>query len=305
MVPLIHHGLSNLTQTVPVMTYDRKTFLKMSALIAGGAAAGTLPFLKGCATAESSSQTDFGLQLYTLRDVIADDPEGIIRQVADFGYTQIESYDGPMGMWWGMGNTGYKDLLDELGVAAVSTHANVFEEFERKANEAAEIGLTYIVCPWVGPQESMDDFRRIADQFNEMGEIASDLGLRFAYHNHAYSFEELEGELPHDVLMDMTDPDLVEYQMDIYWVVAAGHDPAEWMERYPGRFTSCHVKDLAEGDEPESTVLGTGSIDFQQLLPKSKEYGMETFIVEQEVYTGTTPIEAVRSNAEYMQNLNL
>ena len=277
----------------------------MSALIAGGAAAGTLPFLKGCSSAESSPQTDFGLQLYTLRDVIADDPEATIRQVADFGYTQIETYDGPMGMWWGMENTGYKSLLDELGVAAVSGHANVFEEFERKANEAAEIGLTYIVCPWIGPQETMDDFRRIADQFNDMGEIASDLGLRFAYHNHAYSFEELEGELPQDVMMRMTDPDLVEYQMDIYWVVAAGHDPAEWMERYPGRFTSCHVKDLAEGDEPESTVLGTGSIDFRQLLPESKEYGMETFIVEQEVYTGTTPIEAVRQNAEFMQNLTL
>ena len=277
----------------------------MSALIAGGAAAGTLPFLKGCSSAESSPQTDFGLQLYTLRDVIADDPEATIRKVADFGYTQIETYDGPMGMWWGMENTGYKSLLDELGVAAVSGHANVFEEFERKANEAAEIGLTYIVCPWIGPQETMDDFRRIADQFNDMGEIASDLGLRFAYHNHAYSFEELEDELPQDVMMRMTDPDLVEYQMDIYWVVAAGHDPAEWMERYPGRFTSCHVKDLAEGDEPESTVLGTGSIDFRQLLPESKEYGMETFIVEQEVYTGTTPIEAVRQNAEFMQNLTL
>jgi sugar phosphate isomerase/epimerase len=287
------------------MTYDRKTFLKMSGLIAGGAAIGTLPFLKGCTPAETTSQTDFGLQLYTLRDVIGDDPEATIRQVADFGYTQIESYDGPMGMWWGMGNTGYKDLLDELGVSAISTHANVFEEFERKANEAAEIGLTYIVCPWVGPQETMDDFRQIADQFNEMGEIASDLGLRFAYHNHAYSFEELEGELPQDVMMNITDPELVEYQMDIYWVVAAGEDPAAWMEKYPGRFTTCHVKDLMQGEEPESTVLGTGSIDFAQLLPISKEFGMEEFIVEQEAYTGTTPMDAVQANADFMKELSV
>lgn len=287
------------------MTYDRKTFLKMSGLLAGGAAIGTLPFLKGCNAAQTQAQTDFGLQLYTLRDVITDDPEATIRQVADFGYTQIESYDGPMGMWWGMGNTGYKSLLDELGMTAISAHANVFEEFERKANEAAEIGLTFIVCPWVGPQESMDDFRQIADQFNDMGETANDLGLRFAYHNHAYSFEELEGELPQDVMMNITDPDLVEYQMDIYWVVAAGEDPAAWMEKYPGRFTTCHVKDLAQADEPESTVLGTGSIDYGQLLPISREFGMETFIVEQEVYTGTTPIGAVQANAEYMKNLSV
>jgi|AntRauTorcE11898_2_1112593.scaffolds.fasta_scaffold04928_2 sugar phosphate isomerase/epimerase len=287
------------------MTYDRKTFLKMSGLLAGGAAIGTLPFLKGCSSAQSSSQTDFGLQLYTLRNVIAEDPEATLRQVADFGYTQIESYDGPMGMWWNMGNTGYKSLLDELGMTAISSHANVFEEFERKANEAAEIGLTFIVCPWVGPQESMDDFRRIAGQFNEMGEIANDLGLRFAYHNHAYSFEELEGELPQDVMMENTDPELVEYQMDIYWVIAAGHDPAGWMQKYPGRFTTCHVKDMAPGDEPESTVLGTGSIDFAQLLPLAAEYGMEEFIVEQEAYAGTTPIDAIRDNAAYMKELNI
>jgi sugar phosphate isomerase/epimerase len=287
------------------MTYDRKTFLKMSGLLAGGAAIGTLPFLKGCSPAQSSSQTDFGLQLYTLRDVITEDPEATLRQIADFGYNKIESYDGPMGMWWGMGNTGYKNLLDELGMTAISSHANVFEEFERKANEAAEIGMTFIVCPWVGPQESMDDFREIAGQFNEMGEIANDLGLRFAYHNHAYSFEELEGELPQDVMMENTDPELVEYQMDIYWVVAAGHDPAEWMQKYPGRFTTCHVKDLAPGDEPESTVLGTGSIDFTKLLPVAAEYGMEEFIVEQEVYTGTTPIDAIRDNATYMKEFKI
>lgn len=277
----------------------------MSSLLAGGAAFGTLPFLKGCTPTETSSSADFGLQLYTLRDVIAEDPEATIRQVADFGYTQLESYDGPMGMWWGMGTTGYKNLLDELGMSPISSHANVFEEFERKANEAAEVGLTFIVCPWVGPQETMDDFRRIADQFNEMGEIANNLGLRFAYHNHAYSFEELEGELPQDVMMNITDPELVEYQMDIYWVVAAGHDPAEWMQKYPGRFTTCHVKDLAQGEEPESTVLGTGSIDYKQLLPVSQEYGMEGFIVEQEAYTGTTPIDAIRANAEYMKSLNI
>lgn len=277
----------------------------MSGLLAGGAAIGTLPFLKGCSTAQAPTQTNFGLQLYTLRDVIADDPEATLRQVAEFGYNQIESYEGPMGMWWNMGNKGFKELMDELGMTAISTHSNVFEEFERKANEAAEIGLKFIISPWIGPQESLDEFRRIADQFNEMGEIANDIGIRFAYHNHAYSFERQEGEFPQDVLMENTDPDLVEYQMDIYWVVAAGHDPAEWMQKYPGRFTTGHVKDLAPGDEPESTVLGTGSIDFSQLLPVAAEHGMENFIVEQEAYTGTSPMDAIRDNAEFMGNLSI
>lgn len=285
------------------MNCDRKTFLKMSGLLATGAAAGTLPFLKSCAAAPSN--TAFGLQLYTLRDVIADDPEGILRQVADFGYTQIESYEGPMGMFWGMGHNGFKELMDELEMTVISSHANVFEDFEQKADEAAEIGLKYLVCPWIGPQESLDDFREIADQFNEIGEKASAAGIRFAYHNHAYSFEELEGQMPQDILMENTDPDMVEYQMDIYWVAAAGEDPAEWIQKYPGRFTSCHVKDLSNGEEPESTVLGTGEIDYPPLLDLAAEHGMEDYIVEQEAYSGTTPIDAVRDNAEYMKQLDL
>lgn len=286
------------------MTYDRRTFLKMSGLLASGAAIGTLPFLNSCA-ATAVQESPFGLQLYTLRDVIGDDPESTLRQVAEFGYKQIESYEGAMGMWWGMGNTGFKQLMDELEMTVISSHANVFEEFERKANEAAEIGLKYIVSPWIGPQDSLDQYREIADQFNEMGEIANDVGIRFAYHNHDYSFEEQEGEFPQDVLMQNTDPELVEYQMDIYWVVAAGHDPAEWIRKYSGRFTTGHVKDLATGNEPESTVLGTGSIDFGELLPVAAEHGMEDFIVEQEAYSGTTPMDAIRDNAEYMRELEI
>ncbi len=286
------------------MTYDRKTFLKLSGLLTAGAAVGTLPFLSSCSP-ERITETPFGLQLYTLRDVIGDDPEATLRQVADFGYKQIESYEGPMGMWWNMGNTGFKQLMDELGMTAISSHANVFEDFERKVNEAAEIGLKYIVSPWIGPQDTLDDYREIAEQFNQMGEMANSAGIRFAYHNHAYTFEEQEGELPQDVLMENTDPDLVEYQMDIYWVVLAGHDPAEWMQKYPGRFTSCHVKDLTNGENPESTVLGTGQIDFQSLLPLTAEHGMEDFIVEQEAYTGSTPMDAIRDNAEYMRGLEM
>jgi sugar phosphate isomerase/epimerase len=286
------------------MNCSRRSFLKTSGLLVSGAALGTLPFLTSCGSRVPNT-SPFGLQLYTLRDVIGDDPEGVLRQLAEFGYKQIESYEGQMGMFWGMENSGFKELMDELDMKIVSSHANVFQDFERKAGEAAEIGMDYLICPWIGPQETLDDYREIADRFNEIGEVANNAGIKFAYHNHAYTFEEQEGELPQDVLMNLTDPGLVEYQMDIYWVVAAGHDPAEWIQKYPGRFTSSHVKDLSNGDNPESTVLGTGTIDFAALLPLAKEDGMKYFIVEQEAYTGTTPMDAVRDNALYMKGLSL
>lgn len=288
------------------MNQSRRAFLKTSGLLASGAALSTLPLFNSCVSTPPATQP-FGLQLYTLRNIMPDDPEGVLKKVSEYGYEQIESYEGPAGMFWGMGHTGFRQFLDDLGMTMISSHANVFEDVDRKVNEIAEIGGEFLVCPWIGPQETLDDFRKIADQFNAIGEKAQEAGIRFAYHNHAYSFEEQEGEFPQDVLMERTEPGLVEYQMDIYWVVAAGEDPAEWIRRYPNRFTTSHIKDYTKGedDEPESTVLGTGTIDFPSLISLGMENGMEYFIVEQEAYTGTTPLDAVRQNAEYMRGLNI
>ncbi|MGF1671311.1 MAG: TIM barrel protein [Balneolaceae bacterium] len=286
------------------MSLSRRSFLKKSGVMAAGLTAASFPFLKACGTPEEETMP-FGIQLYTLRDIIADDPRGILKQLSEFGYKQIESYEGPMGIYWQMGNIGFKNYLDELGMTLISTHANVFEDFERKVAEAAEIGVEHIISPWIGPQETLDDYRRIAGQFNELGRIASNAGLRFAYHNHAYTFELQEGEYPQDVLMGNTDPDLVDFQLDIYWVAAAGENPIDWIRKYPNRFVSSHVKDLANGDDPESVTLGTGTLDYQEILPVAKENGMKYFIVEQEAYTGTTPIDSARDNAQFMKQLRI
>lgn len=286
------------------MDFSRRSFLKTSGLLAGGAVLTSMPFLKSCAAAEAEMNA-FGIQLYTLRDIIGDDPKGVIQSLAEFGYTQIESYEGSMGIFWGMSNTEFKQFLEDQGLTMISTHANVFQNYEEKVNQLAEIRVPYIICPYVGPQESIDDFYSLAEQFNEMGRIANDAGIKFAYHNHAYSFEELDGEIPQVVMMENTDPELVKYQMDIYWVVAAGEDPKEWFQRYPNRFTSGHVKDYSGGENPESVILGTGTIDYPSVLDVAEQNGMEYFIVEQEAYTDTTPLDAAREDAEYMKNLDI
>jgi hypothetical protein len=261
------------------MTYDRKTFLKMSGIMASGMAVGTLPFLKSCAP-ENRTDQPFGLQLYTLRDVIVDDPEGTLRQVADYGYTQIESYEGPMGMWWDMGNTGFKNLMDELGMTVISTHANVFEDFERKANEAAEIGLKYIVSHHGSARRTaltiivkllISLTRRVKLQIMHRPSVSritiTPIRLR-----------SRKSQMPQDVLMENTDPDLVEYQMDIYWVVVAGHDPAlNGPEDIPAGLLPRHVKDLANPEDPG--INGDWAEEpsiFGQLLPElAAEHGME------------------------------
>src|SRR5690606_16975749 len=130
--------------------------------------------------------------------------------------------------------------------------------------EAAEIGMAYLIDPWVGPQKSIDDFKRIADTFNERGRICRQNGIRFAYHNHGYSFQAVDGQLPQDVMMQNTDPELVDFQMDVYWIVTAGQDPNHWFKKYPGRWKLSHLKDreknASASKEDATCVLGTGSI---------------------------------------------
>ena len=259
----------------------------------------------GTATAGSPSLEKFGIQLYTLRDEMPKDPKGVLKEISTYGFTQIEGYEGQQGMFWGMGNTGFQQYLGDLGMKMVSSHCNIFEDFEQKAAQAAEIGIAYLVCPWVGPQKSMEDWKKVTDNFNACGEICRKNGLRFAYHNHAYSFRPFTGMIPHDFIMENTDPELVDHEMDIYWVVTGGADPIEFLQKYSGRFRLCHVKDrLPNTDEREATCdLGTGIIDFPKILKVAADNGMKYFILEQERYDNSTPLKSAKVGAEYLKKL--
>lgn len=308
------------------MTYDRRKFIKTGSLLASSFALGGLACNnnESAATNENGSDTTkkdttatavsggqpltaFGLQLYSLRDDMPKDPKGILKQVAGFGYKQIEGYEGDKGIYWGMTHTDFKKYMDDLGMTFISSHCNIEKDFEKKAAQAGEIGMKYLISPYIGPQKTVDDYKKYADKFNRLGDICKKNGLRFAYHNHGYTFKELEGQMPQDVLMQNTNADTVDYQMDIYWVVTPGADPVAWLKKYPNRFRLCHVKDRMKtataGEEDASTDLGTGSIDFGPILKVAKDNGMQYYIVEQEKYEGSTPIKSVETDATYMKNL--
>lgn len=283
------------------MTYKRREFLKL-----GGAFAAGLVVLPTACKMATESGNKFGLQLYSLRDVLPADPKGVLKQVASFGYNQIEGYEGQQGLFWGMGNKDFKKYTEDLGLDFVASHCNIDDNFEQKAEQAAEIGMKYLICPYRS-QSSLDEYKRTAELFNEKGEICKKNGIRFAYHNHEYGFIPVEGELPQDVYMQNTDADLVDFEMDMYWVVTAGQKPEAWFKKYPNRFKLGHVKDrMKNATERDATcTLGTGIIDYPPILKSAKEYGMDYFIVEQERYDGTTPIESAKDDAAYMKSLDI
>jgi sugar phosphate isomerase/epimerase len=302
------------------MSYNRRKFLQSSSMLASGLALSSLAGRTLAAGARSSRWVDgaqgkklkdFGLQLWTVKDVMGPDPAGTLKQVASFGYKQVEGFEGQKGMFWGMSNTDFSKTITDLGMSFISSHCGIQNDagqFEKKAAQAGAIGMKYLICPYLGKQKTLDDYKTASDTFNKCGAICQKNGLRFAYHNHWYSFQVQDGVKPQTIFMANTDPALVDFEMDIYWVVTAGSDPVEWLEKYPNRFRLCHFKDRLKTADPAnmdaSCDLGTGSIDFAKIGQVAAKNGMQYYIVEQEKYTGTT-LAAASVDAAYMSKLSL
>lgn len=295
--------------------YQRRDFLKTAAT--GIALTAITGNLLGCKSSSMLGATgnlkEFGLQLYTLRDVMPGDPKGVLKQVSQMGYKYIEGYEhDKLGIFWGMTNTDFKKYMDDLDMKFISTHCNINKDFERKADEAAAIGMKYLICPSLENEKTMnkDACKKIADLFNSKGEVCKAKGLRFGYHNHDAPFALRDSNIMlEEFLLQNTDPALVDFEMDIYWVVTAGQDPMTWLKKYPNRFKLGHLKDRKKNtplSEREVSVnLGDGSIDFKKILKVAKENGMQYYIVEQEKYEGTTSLAASKADADYLKKLKI
>jgi sugar phosphate isomerase/epimerase len=230
--------------------------------------------------ADNAGQTlqRIGVQLYTLRDPLAEDFAGTLRKVAAMGYRELEF-------------AGYHDqdpgqiarLLTELGMTAPSAHIPIDmlgDQLERWLELAHLMGHRYLVVPWLAPdqRESLDQYRAHAELFNRAGEQCRKAGIKLAYHNHDFEFEVLDGSLPYDLLLEATDPALVSMELDLYWISKAGHDPLQYFAGHPRRFSLCHVKDMAA--DGAIADVGRGELDFRRLLAAARSAGVQHYYVE-------------------------
>lgn len=275
------------------------------------------------------SVKEFGLQLWTVKEDLAKDTKGVLKSLASYGYKQIESFQGDKGVFWGMTAKDFKSYMDELGMTIVSTHCNpdytmkkeTEKEFGKLVDDAASIGMKYLINPFLGSLKTADEWKKAAEGLNRQGEMAAKAGLKVGYHNHHFEFKKFaDGTCPEQILLEGTDPKLVDFELDLYWVVKAGEDPEAWFSKYKERFRLCHIKDLYKEDKMKeleakekptddfwpiggSTIVGLGRIDFPKILSSAKANGMQYYIVEQERFDGTTPLKAVETDAEYMKKL--
>ncbi|MEZ4697913.1 MAG: sugar phosphate isomerase/epimerase [Rhodothermales bacterium] len=284
----------------------RRTFLLRSGA-AAGAIALPLELISGCAgsrkaPAGSLHVDNIGVQLYTFRDAMLNDPRATLALIADLGFKEIESAGSPKGHYYGLTSVEMKDVCDGLGMVLRSGHVALDENFDATMDEAAAADQEYVICssmPTSG--QSADNYKSAADAFNEAGEQCARRGLKFGYHNHDYEFESEGGHTLYDVLLDNTDPDLVHMEMDLGWVVASGKDPLDYFARYPGRFPLWHLKDVS-AELQKSTEFGKGSLDIPAMLRNREASGVRHIFVEQEDYA-VGPEEAMRYDLAYLREI--
>jgi sugar phosphate isomerase/epimerase len=241
-----------------------------------------------------------GLQLYTVRDLMKADMPGTLAQVAQIGYNEVE-FAG----YFGRTPAQVRDLLVQNHLASPSTHLpwESFDNWQKVLADSKEIGHEWVTLPWI-PEEkrkTIDDWKAIAAKFNEVGAQAKAAGLRFAYHNHNFELTPVGGTRPLDVLLTNTDPSVVDFEMDIYWVVFGGGDPLDFINRYPGRFPLVHVKDSGPPPERKMVDVGSGTIDFPAIFAQSDKAGIKHNFVEHD--QPADPIATIRNSYNYLHGM--
>ena len=246
---------------------------------------------------------NIGLQLYTVRDLMEKDLPGTLAKVAFIGYKEVE-FAG----YFGRPPAQIRDLLQQNQLTSPSSHIGIdlFEKDAAAAIGAAKaIGNRWATVPWL-PEErrkTLDDWKKLAGQLNTFGAAAMTQGLRLAYHNHDFEIRPVEGVRPLDLLLMNTDPNLVDFEMDLYWVKFGGGDPLEFFNRYPGRFPMVHVKDSAGPPENRMVDVGSGKINFPEIFAQSGKAGIKHYFVEHD--QPANPIATITNSYRYLASVEI
>ena len=268
--------------------------------------------LPGCGPKEAAPvKKDMCVQMYSARSILNHDNYGdLLKEIAAMGYTAVEtaSYDGGNGLIYGDAPEVFRQKVEDAGMKVLSAHVSrglSREELDSHDLTAAlawwdkcievhkKAGMEYLVTPAIGGQRDLKDLQVYCDYLNEVGRRCKAAGLKYGYHNHAYEFEKVEGEVMYDYMLQHTDPELVFYQMDVYWTIIGKASPVDYFTRYPGRFGMLHIKD-------EWEVGQSGMVGFDAIFKNAELAGLENFVVEIERYNYEDIRQSFKESADYL-----
>tara|TARA_R110000868_G_scaffold89103_6_gene248158 strand:+ start:3324 stop:4157 length:834 start_codon:yes stop_codon:yes gene_type:complete len=274
----------------------RRNFLKNASLLSASTL--LMPQLSVAAIKKAS----YGVQLYSFRDAMLENPKATLEKIANLGFKEIESAGSKLGYYYGLTPSEMGKTCKALGMKLTSGHVPLDDKFEQTMADAVASGQEYVICSSMPTDgQTVDNYKKVAEQFNVAGEACKKLGLKFGYHNHEYEFESEDGQILYDVLMDNTEEDLVHMELDLGWVVVAGKEPLHYFKKYPGRFPLWHLKDM-DIHGKESTEFGKGILDIELMLKNKDLSGVKHIYIEQEEYA-STPVESMRHNMNYLKNI--
>ena len=286
------------------MSVSRREFLKSAATYtaaAGFLSTGALE-LRG-----DPLGMPIGCQTWPVREMIAKDFPGTIKQLSAAGFQTIELCS-PVGYadsgFAGLGK--YKGpelrkILGDAGVSCVSSHFGIDELRKDQARSIAwakDVGLTQMLVPSLdGPEKpTMDDVKRAADEYNKMGEQAAKAGIQQGLHNEGFELSMVDGKRTYDVLFGLLDPKLVKFQFQVS-TISRGYDAAEYFTKYPGRFISMHVQGWSVATK-KVTPVGQDSLDWKKIFAAAKTGGIKNYFVEMD-------LEMMKTSVPYLHALQI
>ncbi|MDQ4079317.1 MAG: sugar phosphate isomerase/epimerase [Gemmatimonadota bacterium] len=284
---------------------DRRSFLYTlgSALVGAACARSSSDSDTTASTTQSGQRLDrIGIQLYTVRRDTERDFEGTLARVAEVGYREVE-FAG----YYGRSANDVRAVLNRVGLTAPSSHVGLPDcrrDVDGVIAMASGIGASYLVVPWLEESErkTLDDYRRIGEELNRIGEKVRAAGMRLGYHNHDFELARIDGRLPLDVLLQEADANLVVLELDLYWAVKGGIDPIAYVAQYPGRIHLVHVKDSAGAPEHRQVDVGKGTINFAEIFARREQAGIRHAFVEHDNPPSTT--ETMRASYEHLARLS-
>jgi len=290
---------------------NRRSFLRTSATTT--LFAGTSQTLSALA-ADNVYRANIGLQLYSLRNELKTDTPGTIKALVDAGYKQGEMYGFP----------NCDDMIkaaNDHGLGLHSTHFDWeaavnpsdegFSDFRKIVEKANQIKLTHLVVPYLHDKDrnSLDDYKRVAGNLNKAAVIAKNAGIQLAYHNHSFEYKPMGGSTGFDIFTKEFAPEM-KFELDVFWVKAAGVDPVTLIKKLSGRVSQLHLKDLKKGLElpiydgmPKEAFkeLGNGMIPMEPIIEAGKAAGVVHCHIEQD--HSPNPLKSVTESVAYLKTL--
>ena len=280
---------------------NRRDFLRNAALVMAG---GMLvrPAL-AVPRIPAKGKKAIGLQLYSVRDAMRADAKATLKQVAEIGFKTLETASYGDGLIYGMAPAEFKKYVKDLGMKVTGAHlggpqytkekhAEAMEWWKKAIEDHKTAGVTWMIKPSMPIPTKLSDLKVWCDYYNAVGQEVSKAGMKFGFHNHAREFEKIEGEIMFDYMVNNTDPKLVMFELDVYWVMKGGYNAVDYMKKYPSRIPVLHIKD-------EMEIGASGAIDFKPIYETAYANKVKEFYVEVERYN-FEPIVSVRKSYDYL-----